>query len=307
MADRAHVLDRGRVALESSGPSCSMTSGPLHSHLTPRPGKSVRATLCRPASTGRAARTARALDRSSELARGRHWRLGEATRAHSWGVVCPKRSKLRSEGVIVERDSPVGWAALFWHAFDRSANPMALLRADRVLVAVNPALVKDLGYPPNEVVGRRSDLFVAPEWAARLERDWARLLRAGGLTAERGLVCADGRHVTVQFAAHSVLIDGRQLVLYVVLDIKLRPMQLGGGGSPQDSLTPRELQIVAEVAMGRRWHEIATDLHISQSTVKTHVRHAMQKLGARSQAQLVAIALTTGVLAPAQTRGGAAT
>ena len=209
--------------------------------------------------------------------------------------------------MIVERESAVGWAALFWHAFDRSANPMALLRSDRVLVAVNPALVKDLGYPPNQVVGRRSDLFVAPEWAARLERDWARLLRAGRLTAERELICADGRHVTVQFAAHGVLIDGRELILYVVLDVKLRPMQLGAEGSPQNSLTPRELQIVAEVAMGRRWHEIAADLHISQSTVKTHVRHAMEKLGARSQAQLVAMALTSGMLAPTQARGGAAT
>ena len=234
-------------------------------------------------------------------------RIGEAPRPDSQGVVCPKTSKPRLAGVIIERESAVGWAALFWHAFDRSANPMALLRPDRVLVAVNPALVKELGYPPNEVVGRRSDLFVAPEWAARLERDWARLLRAGSLTAERGLVCADGRHVTVQFAAHTVLIDGRQLVLYVVLDMKVRPIQLGAGGSPQNSLTPRELQIVAEVAMGRRWHEIAADLYISQSTVKTHVRHAMQKLGARSQAQLVAIALTRGMLAPAQTRGGPAT
>ena len=209
--------------------------------------------------------------------------------------------------MIIERASDGGWAALFWHAFDRSANPMALLRADRVLVAVNPALVKDLGYPQNEVVGRRSDLFVAPEWAARLDRDWARLLHAGRLTAERGLVCADGRHVTVQFAAHSVLIGDRQLILYVVLDMKVRPLQLGPGRSPLKPLTARELEIVREVAMGRRWHEIAADLFISQSTVKTHVRHAMQKLGARSQAQLVAIALTSGMLAPADTRGGSAT
>ena len=179
---------------------------------------------------------------------------------------------------------------------------MALLQADRVLVAVNPALVKDLGFPADEVVGRRSDLFVAPEWAARLERDWARLLRAGRLTAERGLVCADGKYVTVQFAAHRVLLGGRQLILYVVLDMKLRPMLLGAERSTQNPLTPRELQIVGEVAMGRRWHEIATDLFISQSTVKTHVRHAMQKLGARSQAQLVAIALTSGLLDPGHAR-----
>ena len=55
--------------------------------------------------------------------------------------------------------------------------------------------------------------------------------------------------------------------------------------------------------MGRRWHEIAADLFITQATVKTHVRNAMRKLGARSQAQLVAMTLATGMLDPARVRG----
>ena len=50
--------------------------------------------------------------------------------------------------------------------------------------------------------------------------------------------------------------------------------------------------------MGLRWREIANDLFITQATVKTHVRHAMRKLGALSQAQLVAIAVATGMLDP---------
>jgi len=200
---------------------------------------------------------------------------------------------------MIERAPTTGWGSLFWHAFDRSANPMALLRSDRVLVAVNPALVEDLGYPASDVIGRRSDLFVAPHWKSRLERDWARLLRTGRLTAKRELIRADGRRVDVQFAAHSEQITGRQLILYVVLDMRLRPIALEPPESnPLKPLTPRELEIVGEIAMGRRWHEIAADLFISQSTVKTHVRHAMRKLGARSQAQLVAIALATGMLDP---------
>ena len=206
---------------------------------------------------------------------------------------------------MIERAPATGWASLFWRAFDRSANPMALLRSDRVLVAINPALVDDLGYPPDQVIGRRSDLFVAPHWKARLDRDWALLLRTGGLTAKRELIRADGRRVDVQFAAHSEQITGRQLILYVILDMRLLPMELGPpSGAPRRPLTPRELEIVGEIAMGRRWHEIAADLFISQSTVKTHVRHAMRKLGARSQAQLVAIALASGMLDPARTVGG---
>jgi PAS domain S-box-containing protein len=205
---------------------------------------------------------------------------------------------------MTERGLHNGWESLFWAAFDHSANPMALLQSDRVLVAINPAVVEDFGYQPAEVVGRRSDLFVAPQSRRQFERDWARLRRTGRVTGQRELLRADGRYVYVQFAAHSARVTGRQLILYVVLDVKLGPMELRlpSRASPKP-LTPRELEVVGEIAMGRRWHEIAADLFITQSTVKTHVRNAMRKVGARSQAQLVAIVLATGMLDPARARG----
>ena len=198
---------------------------------------------------------------------------------------------------MTERASATEWAALFWSAFDRSANAMALLTLDRVVVEVNDAFAEDLGYQRNEAVGRRSDRFVAPQWKKRLQRDWAQLRRTGRITAERELVRSDGRPVHVQFAAHSEQITGQQLVLYVVLDMSLRPVKCGPPKpESRKPLTPREVEVVREIAMGRRWHEIAANLFIAPSTVRTHVRNAMHKLGARSQAQLVAIALTTGML-----------
>jgi PAS domain S-box-containing protein len=207
---------------------------------------------------------------------------------------------------MTARAPATGWGSLFWSAFDNSATPMALLRADRVLIAINQALVDDLGYRPEEAIGQRSDLFVAPQWRRRLRRDWARLQRTGRLTGERELVRADGRRVHVQFAAHSERITHRQLILYVVLDLRLQPMELKDPPrAPAKPLTPRELEIVREIAMGRRWHEIAADLFITQSTVKTHVRNAMRKLGARSQAQLVAITLAAGLLDPVRVRDAA--
>ena len=207
---------------------------------------------------------------------------------------------------MTARAAATGWSSLFWSAFDHSATPMALLRVDRVLIAVNQALIEDLGYQPDDAIGRRSDLFVAPQWRRRLQRDWARLQQTGRLTGERELVRADGRHIHVQFAAHSERVTGRQLVLYVVLDLRLQPIELREPPDHAKALTPRELEIVGEIAMGRRWHEIAADLFITQATVKTHVRNAMRKLGARSQAQLVAMALATGMLDPIRVRGEAA-
>jgi DNA-binding CsgD family transcriptional regulator len=65
-------------------------------------------------------------------------------------------------------------------------------------------------------------------------------------------------------------------------------------------LTARELEVVAGIGMGKRSREVADALVISPATARTHVRNAMTKLGARSQAQLVAIALAAGMLDPEQ-------
>jgi DNA-binding CsgD family transcriptional regulator len=48
--------------------------------------------------------------------------------------------------------------------------------------------------------------------------------------------------------------------------------------------------------MGATGPEIAEDLHISHDTVRSHVRNAMTKLGARSRAHLVAKALAAGLI-----------
>lgn len=56
-------------------------------------------------------------------------------------------------------------------------------------------------------------------------------------------------------------------------------------GSP---LSPRELQVFDLIALGLTNREIATKLFISDVTVKVHVRHILEKLGARSRTEAVA-------------------
>lgn len=62
-----------------------------------------------------------------------------------------------------------------------------------------------------------------------------------------------------------------------------------------DLLTDRERQVAALVADGMSNAEIARQLTLSPLTVKTHVNHAMTKLGARDRAQLVVLAYQTGL------------
>jgi DNA-binding NarL/FixJ family response regulator len=62
-------------------------------------------------------------------------------------------------------------------------------------------------------------------------------------------------------------------------------------------LTPREHDVLAGVARGQSNHEIAEDLYLSYSTVKTHVSHLFTKLGVRDRAQLVIRAYQAGIVA----------
>jgi DNA-binding NarL/FixJ family response regulator len=63
-----------------------------------------------------------------------------------------------------------------------------------------------------------------------------------------------------------------------------------------EPLTPREIEVLREVAAGKRNRDIADHLFISEETVKVHVKHIMEKLGARDRTVAVAIAARRGIL-----------
>ncbi|MGH2749789.1 MAG: response regulator [Actinomycetota bacterium] len=63
---------------------------------------------------------------------------------------------------------------------------------------------------------------------------------------------------------------------------------------PIESLTSREEEILIPVARGWTNHEIADDMHISISTVKTHLASLMRKLNARNRVEIAMWAYETG-------------
>jgi len=63
---------------------------------------------------------------------------------------------------------------------------------------------------------------------------------------------------------------------------------------PVEPLTSREEQVLLTVAQGRTNAEIAAELHISLSTVKTHLAGVMTKLGARNRVEIAIWAYETG-------------
>jgi DNA-binding NarL/FixJ family response regulator len=65
-------------------------------------------------------------------------------------------------------------------------------------------------------------------------------------------------------------------------------------------LTQREREVLALVGQGLSNEEIGGTLFLSPATARTHVSHAMAKLGARDRAQLVVIAYQTGLVVRAR-------
>lgn len=63
-----------------------------------------------------------------------------------------------------------------------------------------------------------------------------------------------------------------------------------------EELTDREIQVLRHVAEGNRNRDIAERLFISEETVKVHVKHIMEKLGASDRTQAMAIAVRRGII-----------
>jgi DNA-binding NarL/FixJ family response regulator len=63
-----------------------------------------------------------------------------------------------------------------------------------------------------------------------------------------------------------------------------------------EQLTAREIEVLRHVTGGNRNRDIAERLFISEETVKVHLKHIMEKLGASDRSEAVAIALRRGIM-----------
>src|SRR5579862_6949362 len=61
-------------------------------------------------------------------------------------------------------------------------------------------------------------------------------------------------------------------------------------------LTDREIEVLRYVAEGNRNRDVGDRLHISEDTVKVHLKHILGKLGASDRTQAVAIAVRRGII-----------
>ena len=129
-------------------------------------------------------------------------------------------------------------------------------------------------------------------------------LRAGA----DAFLLKDTDPVTLISAVHRVAAGGNLLDPSVTALVLGQWRTWGRGQSGNDvvpaaavgTLTPRELEVLLAVARGGSNTDIARDLALSTTTVKSHVHTVLRKLGCTARAQLVVLAYESGMVVPGE-------
>ncbi|MDQ3609179.1 MAG: LuxR C-terminal-related transcriptional regulator [Actinomycetota bacterium] len=191
-------------------------------------------------------------------------------------------------------------------AFEGSRHPMLIADDQRRWVTGNTAACDLLGIAREEVPWRTMDDFTPPSERKRLEDQWEAFLTNGAAEGWYQLYVADRGPVPVEFSATANVLPARHLSLFIppgtasteqaqtVLqrEATWSPVPAEAGGRLR--LTQREREVMTLVASGLQSGAIAERLFLAPETIKSHVQNAMGKLGSRTRAHAVAIALVTG-------------
>jgi len=157
-----------------------------------------------------------------------------------------------------------------------------------------------LGLAREEVLDSPLSEFLTPAAAERLEGVWGAFHRTGGHAGPFELAWPN-QSAPVDISVTAGVLPGRHLLILARSE--------GSASSPDGDSdthedrsakrrpTARERQILAMLAFGDTDVQIAAKLELSPATVQTHVRNAKAKLGARTRAQAVAVALRGGLIA----------
>lgn len=108
------------------------------------------------------------------------------------------------------------------------------------------------------------------------------------------LIAPDGEEVTVEISSVPLRANHRAIGMFGFA----MPRQTARDRPPKfdGRLTPRQHEILTYIADGESTERIATKLHLSRETVRNHVRHILQRLGAGSRLEAVAIARRDEIL-----------
>ena len=168
---------------------------------------------------------------------------------------------------------------------------MVVVDDDHVFREANAAACRLMRRASEDIVGRNLAEFTAPSHADELDAAWEDLMARRHVVRGWSVTDVDGHPVPISVAATCDIPEpGRHLgvILSMVGDAP--------AGAAQPRLSQREREITRLLAQGLSGERIARELFLSPETVRTHIRNAMEHVGARTRAHLVAIALRESLI-----------
>ncbi len=173
---------------------------------------------------------------------------------------------------------------------------MLIADDQRRYVDANRAACLLLRCAREEVLRRSIDDLTPPESRADTAALWDAFLREGTQSGTFELLMPDGPRLRVDYSATANIEPGRHLSILLLAGREgSETFPVAASESP--SLTEREREVLALIAMGESSGAIAAALVISPATVETHVRHCIVKLGAKNRAHAITLGLQRGEIA----------
>lgn len=168
---------------------------------------------------------------------------------------------------------------------------MVIADDGRRYLAANSAACLLLRLPEDQLTTMRIEDLVSPDSRSVVASLWESFLAEGTQKGTIALAMPDGPVVEVDYSATANVQPGRHLAIWMFppgneareVEPVARPL-----------LTDREREVLTMVAMGMSSSWIALTLGVATSTVESHVRNCLEKLGARNRAHAIALGISAG-------------
>jgi DNA-binding NarL/FixJ family response regulator len=163
------------------------------------------------------------------------------------------------------------------------------LKPDVVLLDVNMPVMG--GVEMVEALQEKQQLRILMLTISRHDEDLFGAIAAGA----DGYLLKDAEPEELRQAINHVA-EGRSVLSPEVTGRVLKAVSSSQGIPPEIGLSKREMDVLRCLAKGMTSAQVASDLFISEKTVKTHVRHILEKLEAANRAEAVSRAIQLGII-----------
>jgi two-component system nitrate/nitrite response regulator NarL len=163
------------------------------------------------------------------------------------------------------------------------------LKPDVVLLDVNMPVMG--GVEMVEALQEKQQLRILMLTISRHDEDLFGAIAAGA----DGYLLKDAEPEELRQAINHVA-EGRSVLSPEVTGRVLKAVSSSQGIPPEIGLSKREMDVLRCLAKGMTSAQVASDLFISENTVKTHVRHILEKLEAANRAEAVSRAIQLGII-----------